>query len=59
MATLQARRALVLYGSETGTAQEAAEELARLAERLRFDVEAAALDAISLVRQVPSLHVCF
>jgi sulfite reductase alpha subunit-like flavoprotein len=31
-----ARTALVLYGSETGNAQEVAEELGRTAERLRF-----------------------
>lgn len=48
---LQARRALVLYGSETGNAQDVAEELGRIAERLRFDTEVAELDAISLVRQ--------
>jgi sulfite reductase alpha subunit-like flavoprotein len=32
----QARSALILYGSETGNAQEVAEELGALAERLRF-----------------------
>ncbi|KAF2638590.1 sulfite reductase flavo protein alpha-component [Massarina eburnea CBS 473.64] len=46
--TLQARRALVVYGSETGTARDVAEELGRIAERLRFDTEVAELDAISL-----------
>lgn len=30
------RSALVLYGSETGNAQEVAEELGRTAERLHF-----------------------
>ncbi|KAF2686227.1 sulfite reductase flavo protein alpha-component [Lentithecium fluviatile CBS 122367] len=45
---LQARRALVLYGSETGNAQDVAEELGRIAERLRFDAEVAELNAISL-----------
>lgn len=30
------RSALILYGSETGTAQEVAEELGRIAERLHF-----------------------
>ncbi|KAL5448033.1 hypothetical protein PMIN06_007248 [Paraphaeosphaeria minitans] len=43
-----ARRALVVYGSETGTAQDVAEELGRIAHRLRFDTEVAELDAISL-----------
>jgi sulfite reductase alpha subunit-like flavoprotein len=46
----QARRALVLYGSETGNAQDVAEELGRLAERLRFDAQVTELDAIKLVR---------
>lgn len=32
----QERSALILYGSETGNAQEVAEELGALAERLRF-----------------------
>jgi flavodoxin len=44
-----ARRALVVYGSETGNAQDVAEELGRLAVRLRFDTEVAELDAITLV----------
>lgn len=30
------RSALILYGSETGNAQEVAEELGALTERLRF-----------------------
>ncbi|KAJ4298184.1 NAPDH-dependent diflavin reductase [Kalmusia sp. IMI 367209] len=47
MAT-QARRALVVYGSETGNAQDVAEELGRIAERLRFDTQVAELNAISL-----------
>ncbi len=45
------RRALVLYGSETGNAQDVAEEMARLAERLRFDTDVAELNAVSLVCQ--------
>jgi sulfite reductase alpha subunit-like flavoprotein len=45
------RRALVLYGSETGNAQDVAEELGRLVERLHFDTEVAELNAVSLVRQ--------
>jgi sulfite reductase alpha subunit-like flavoprotein len=44
------RTALVLYGSETGNAQDVAEELGRLCERLRFDTRVAALDSIELVR---------
>ncbi|KAF2277740.1 NADPH dependent diflavin oxidoreductase-like protein 1 [Westerdykella ornata] len=46
--SLQGRRALVVYGSETGNAQDIAEELGRIAERLRFDTDVAELNAISL-----------
>lgn len=49
MDTEQPRRALVVYGSETGNAQDVAEELGRLAVRLRFDTEVAELDTINLV----------
>jgi sulfite reductase alpha subunit-like flavoprotein len=52
--TQQARRALVVYGSETGNAQDVAEEMGRLAVRLRFDTEVAELDAITLVCQTRS-----
>lgn len=45
----QARRALVLYGSETGNAQDVAEELGRIAQRLRFDTRVAELNEITLV----------
>ncbi len=38
------RRLLVLYGSQTGTAQEAAERLCREGERLRFDVSLSPMD---------------
>lgn len=34
--SVSARSALILYGSETGNAQEVAEELGRIAERLHF-----------------------
>jgi flavodoxin len=52
MSTLQQpRRALVVYGSETGNAQDVAEEMGRIAERLRFDTDVAELNAISLVCQ--------
>ncbi|EUC41243.1 hypothetical protein COCMIDRAFT_106687 [Bipolaris oryzae ATCC 44560] len=44
----QPRRALVVYGSETGNAQDVAEEMGRIAERLRFDTDVAELNAISL-----------
>ena len=47
--SLESRKALVVYGSETGNAQDVAEELGRIAERLRFDTEVTELNAISLV----------
>lgn len=48
--TVQTRRALVLYGSETGNAQDVAEEMGRIAERLRFDTEVVEMNAVSYVR---------
>lgn len=44
-----ARTALILYGSESGTAQNIAEEIGRLTERLHFINRVAALNNISLV----------
>lgn len=46
------RTALVLYASETGTSEDAAQSLGRLFERLRFDVEVKSMDAAKLVRHV-------
>ncbi|ORY15189.1 sulfite reductase flavo protein alpha-component [Clohesyomyces aquaticus] len=46
--TLQGRKALVLYGSETGNAQDVAEELGRITERLRFDTDIAELNNVTL-----------
>lgn len=45
----QNRTALVLYGSETGNAQDVAEELGRLAERLRFATRVVDLNSIQIV----------
>ncbi|KEQ71076.1 NADPH dependent diflavin oxidoreductase-like protein 1 [Aureobasidium namibiae CBS 147.97] len=42
------RSALILYGSETGNAQDVAQEIARLTERLRFDTTVIDLDSIEL-----------
>ena len=50
------RRALVVYGSETGNAQDVAEEMGRLAVRLRFDTHVAELDAITLVCRTRGLR---
>lgn len=44
----QRRTALILYGSETGNAQDVAEEVGRLAERLRFDTTVLDLDSVQL-----------
>ncbi|KAF2477411.1 NADPH dependent diflavin oxidoreductase-like protein 1 [Lindgomyces ingoldianus] len=54
MGALPERKALILYGSETGNAQDVAEELGRIAERLRFDTEIAELNAITLGRLLQS-----
>ena len=44
------RTALVLYGSETGNSQEAAEQLGRITERLRFVTKVVELNHVELVR---------
>lgn len=43
------RTALILYGSETGTAQDVADELDGMARRLRFSTCVKELNAIDLV----------
>jgi sulfite reductase alpha subunit-like flavoprotein len=45
------RQALVLYGSETGNAQEAAEDMGRMLQRLHFDTPVLCLDAVEPVIQ--------
>lgn len=44
----KSRTALVLYGSETGNAQDVAEEIGTLATRLRFDTTVLDFDSVSL-----------
>ena len=44
------RRALILYGSETGNAHDIAQELERLCERLRFTTSLCDLNAVKIVR---------
>lgn len=44
-----ARSILVLYGSETGNAQDIAEELGRLCQRLHFRTRVDPLNAVDLV----------
>ncbi|EFX02709.1 NADPH-dependent fmn FAD containing oxidoreductase [Grosmannia clavigera kw1407] len=45
---LSERRILILYGSETGNAQEKAGEIDRLCQRLRFSTELEEMDGIKL-----------
>jgi sulfite reductase alpha subunit-like flavoprotein len=47
--TVHNRSVLVLYGSETGNAQDMAEELGRVCQRLHFKSRVEELDAIDLV----------
>jgi flavodoxin len=44
------RTALILYGSETGSAQDVAEELGRLCERLQFATTICELNSVKIVR---------
>lgn len=44
------RSVLVVYGSETGNAQDMAEDLGRLCARQHFRTQVDELDAIDLVR---------
>jgi len=43
------RNALILYGSETGNSQDAAEELGRIAERLHFVTRVTEMDLVKIV----------
>ena len=45
------RSALILYGSETGNSQDAAEELGRIAERLHFATRVTEMDDVDIVRR--------
>lgn len=42
------RNALVLYGSETGNAQDIAEDLGRAVERMRFKATVEEMNAVEL-----------
>lgn len=53
----QTRSALVLYGSETGNAQEVAEELGALAERLRFATHVSELNQSNPVCTISQEHL--
>lgn len=47
------RSALILYGSETGNSQDAAEELGRVAERLHFVTRVSEMDLAEIVCHLP------
>ena len=53
------RSALILFGSETGNSEDAAERLSRITERLRFVTIIAPMDLVALVRllQTPPLVI--
>lgn len=51
------RTALVLYGSETGNAQDMAEQLGETFERLHFQATVEEMDAVDLVRPPQFLSV--
>jgi len=46
---MSSRTALVLFGSETGNAQDVAEELGKVLRRQRFAVRVTELNAIRIV----------
>ena len=47
------RSALIGYGSETGNAQDYAEETGRALERLRFNTTVCELNALDIVCRLP------
>ena len=51
---LPSRSILVLYGSETGNSQEIAEDLDRIAQRMRFESRAAEMNSVQLVCSRPT-----
>ena len=57
---MESRNALILYGSETGNAQDIAQELAELCERLHFTTFLNSLNNVKVVCSaqpcLPSIH---
>lgn len=52
------RSALVLFGSETGNAQDVAEEVGALAERLHFTTQVSELNHVKPVRlPLPNIYI--
>jgi flavodoxin len=47
---MESPTALILYGSETGNAQDIAQELVHLCERLHFTTSISPLNAVKIVR---------
>lgn len=43
------RTAIILYGSETGNSQDAAEQLGRISERLHFATRVVEMDDVEIV----------
>ena len=48
------RSALILYGSEMGNSQDAAEQLGRITERLRFMTRVVEMNVVDIVRPAES-----
>lgn len=51
------RTSLILYGSETGNGQDAAEQLGRNLERLRFATTVVEMDSVEIVCSNPAKHI--
>jgi len=48
---MEERRMVVLYGSQTGTAQDTAERVGRGGQRRRFTVKVQAMDSYDIVSE--------
>lgn len=57
-AASQRRTALVLYGSETGNAQDVAEEVGAMVERLHFTTHVSELNHVKPVCYPAFLYIC-
>ena len=53
MGSLSQRNIVVLFGSQTGTAQEVAERIGREGERLHFNTDVTSMDNFD-IRQLPT-----
>ena len=53
----QSRKLLILYGTQTGTAMEVAERLAREGKRRHFATQVTGLDQFDRVRDRFAIHV--